>query len=91
MLYRQGFFTEKTVSFTYPTTYLVDKGGMIVAVRVGFLHWDTPEARALITALKEDEIHGSAEPGPGDEGAGQVSFHPYPWSRPRATAIPWTF
>lgn len=66
VLYRQGFFTENSIAFTYPTTYVVDKGGMIVAVRVGFLHWDTPEARALITALTGEEILESVEPGPGE-------------------------
>jgi thiol-disulfide isomerase/thioredoxin len=55
-LYDAGLFTERTVSFVYPTTYLVDKSGEILAVREGFLHWDTPEARALITALKDDEL-----------------------------------
>ncbi len=54
VLYDQGFFTETAISFTYPTTYLVGKNGEIVAVRVGFLHWDTPEARALTTALMEE-------------------------------------
>ena len=34
--------------------YVVDKSGEVVAVRVGFLRWDTPEARALIRALVED-------------------------------------
>ncbi len=54
VLYDQGLFTEKKISFVYPTTYLVSKNGEIRAVREGFLHWDTPEARALITALKDD-------------------------------------
>lgn len=53
-LYDEGWFTETTVSFTYPTTYLVSKKGDILAVRVGFLKWDTPEARALITALMDE-------------------------------------
>ena len=53
-LYDEGWFTETAVSFTYPTTYLVSKEGVILAVRVGFLKWDTPEARALIKALLDD-------------------------------------
>jgi len=32
----------------------VNKRGEMVAIREGLLHWDTPEARALITALKEE-------------------------------------
>ena len=56
MLYDEGFYTEKRIRFAYPTTYLVSKSGKILAVREGFLHWDTPEARTLITALKNDEF-----------------------------------
>ena len=52
----EGFFTEKRVTFVYPTTYLVNKSGEILAIREGFLHWDSPEARALITALMNDEF-----------------------------------
>ena len=55
-LYDEGLFTERQVSFVYPTTYVVNKSGEIIAIREGILHWDTPEARALITALKNDEI-----------------------------------
>ena len=58
VLYDGGLFTERTISFVYPTTYLVDKDGRILAVREGFLHCDTPEVRALIRALKDDEIQG---------------------------------
>ena len=56
VLYEEGFFTEKRVTFVYPTTYLVNKSGEILAFREGFLHWDSPEARALITALMNDEF-----------------------------------
>jgi thiol-disulfide isomerase/thioredoxin len=56
VLFNEGLFTEREISFIYPTTYLVGKGGEILAVREGFLNWDTPEARALITALKNDEL-----------------------------------
>jgi len=56
VLYDEGFFTETEISFVYPTTYLVSKKGEILAVREGFLHWDTPEARALITALKDGDF-----------------------------------
>ena len=55
VLYDEGLFTETHISFAYPTTYLVSKSGEILAMREGFLRWDTPEARALITALKNDE------------------------------------
>ena len=55
-LYDEGLFTERQVQFVYPTTYVVNKSGEIIAIREGFLHWDTPEARALITALKDDEL-----------------------------------
>ena len=47
VLYDEGFFTETEISFIYPTTYLVDKTGQILAFREGFMHWDTPDARAL--------------------------------------------
>jgi len=56
VLYDEGLFSETKISFTFPTTYLVNKRGEILAIREGFLHWDTPETRALITALKDDEI-----------------------------------
>jgi thiol-disulfide isomerase/thioredoxin len=56
VLFDEGLFTEREISFIFPTTYLVSKRGEILAVREGFLHWDTPEARALITALKDDEF-----------------------------------
>lgn len=56
VLYEEGLFTEREISFAYPTTYLVNKNGEILAVREGFLHWDTPEARALIAAMKEDRL-----------------------------------
>jgi thiol-disulfide isomerase/thioredoxin len=49
-----GLFTEKKISFVYPTTYLVNPEGEIVAVREGFLHWDVPEARALIRRLMDN-------------------------------------
>ena len=55
VLYDEGLFTETSISFVYPTTYVVDKKGEIVAIREGFLHWDTPEVRALIAAMKNDE------------------------------------
>ena len=56
VLYDEGLFTEKQISFVFPTTYLVSKRGDILAVREGFLEWDTTEVRALITALKNDEL-----------------------------------
>ena len=56
VLFDEGLFTERKIQFSFPTTYLVSKTGMILAVREGFLHWDTPEARALITALMDDEF-----------------------------------
>ncbi len=56
VLFNEGFFTETEISFVFPTTYLVGKNGEILAVREGFLHWDSPEARALITALMDDEF-----------------------------------
>jgi thiol-disulfide isomerase/thioredoxin len=56
VLYDEGLFTERQIQFVYPTTYVVNKNGEILAIREGFLHWDTPEARALITALKDDEV-----------------------------------
>jgi thiol-disulfide isomerase/thioredoxin len=55
-LHDGGLFTETSISFVYPTTYLVNKNGEIIALREGFLHWNTPETRALITALKNDEL-----------------------------------
>lgn len=58
VLHDEGFFTESQISFVYPTTYVVNKKGEIVALREGFMHWDTPEARALITALKDDAVSG---------------------------------
>ena len=54
VLYDEGLFTESAISFVYPTTYLVDKQGRIVAIREGFLHWNTPDARTLIEAMKDD-------------------------------------
>jgi len=56
VLYDEGLYTETQISFAYPTTYVVSKSGEILAIREGFLHWDTPEARALISALKNDEV-----------------------------------
>ena len=56
VLFNEGFFTETEISFVFPTTYLVGKNGEILAVREGVLHWDSPEARALITALMDDEF-----------------------------------
>ena len=56
VLYDEGLFTEREIPFVFPTTYLVDKSGTILAIREGFLHWDTPEARALILALMNDEL-----------------------------------
>jgi thiol-disulfide isomerase/thioredoxin len=56
VLFDAGLFTEREVSFIYPTTYLVNVRGEIVAVREGFQHWDTPEVRALIVALKDDRL-----------------------------------
>ena len=56
VLYDEGLFTERQIQFVYPTTYVVNKNGEILAIREGFLHWDTPEARALITALKGDVV-----------------------------------
>ncbi|MCZ6747295.1 MAG: hypothetical protein O7C74_08795, partial [Acidobacteria bacterium] len=65
VLFDEGFFTESTVSFIFPTTYLVGKSGEILAVREGFLHWDSREARALITALMDDEVsEGENHPNP---------------------------
>ena len=58
VLYAEGLFSEKKISFVYPTTYLVSKSGKILAIRQGFLHWDSEEARALITALMDDEFSG---------------------------------
>lgn len=75
VLYEQGLFTETTIEFVYPTTYLVGKHGEILAIREGFLSWDTPEARALIEALKNDR---SCAP-PAD--AGQVIDPPEPLIR----------
>ncbi len=62
VLYKEGYFTEKKSSFVYPTTYLVSKTGEILAVRKGFLHWDTAEARALLTALMDDEFSAGEPP-----------------------------
>jgi thiol-disulfide isomerase/thioredoxin len=56
VLFNEGLFTEREISFVYPTTYLVSKSGEVLAVREGFLHWDSFEARTLITALKDDEF-----------------------------------
>ena len=56
VLFHEGLFTEREISFVYPTTYLVGKSGEVLAVREGFLDWDTAEVRALITALKGDEF-----------------------------------
>jgi thiol-disulfide isomerase/thioredoxin len=56
VLFDEGLFTEREITFVYPTTYLVGKNGEILAIREGFLEWDTPEARALITALKNDAL-----------------------------------
>jgi len=56
VLFNEGLFTERKISFVYPTTYLVGKSGEVLAVREGFLDWDSSEARALITALKDDEF-----------------------------------
>lgn len=56
VLYNEGLFTERKIRFVYPTTYLVDKSGEILAVREGFLEWDSPEARALISALMDDKF-----------------------------------
>jgi len=61
VLYDEGLFTETEISFVYPTTYIVNKSGEILAVREGFLNWDTPEVRALITALKDDEAPTSSD------------------------------
>jgi thiol-disulfide isomerase/thioredoxin len=56
ILYDQHLFTEPEISFAFPTTYVVNKSGRILAVREGFLHWDTPETRALISAIKQDRL-----------------------------------
>ena len=65
VLHAEGLFSEKKISFVYPTTYLVSKTGEILAIRKGFLHWDTEEARALITALMDDEVsEGENHPNP---------------------------
>ena len=56
VLYNEGLFTERKITFVYPTTYLVGKSGEILAVREGFLEWDSAEARALISALKDDKF-----------------------------------
>jgi hypothetical protein len=34
-----------------PTTYIIDKRGLIVARHVGFLNWDIPEIQAAIELL----------------------------------------
>lgn len=52
-LYDAGLFTVTKISFVYPTTYLVNREGEIIALREGFLDWDVPEARALITWLMD--------------------------------------
>ncbi len=56
VLFDEGLFTDRVISFVYPTTYIVGKSGEVLAVREGFLDWDSPEARALIAALKDDEF-----------------------------------
>ena len=56
VLYEEGLYTETSIQFVYPTTYLVNKKGEIVAMHEGFLHWDIPEMRDLIEALKADRI-----------------------------------
>ena len=56
VLHEQGLSEGNIVAFSLPTTYLVGKDGAILALREGFLHWDTPEARALIAALKEAPV-----------------------------------
>jgi thiol-disulfide isomerase/thioredoxin len=56
VLYDEGLFTEKEIQFVYPTTYIVNKKGEILVIVEGFMHWDTPGVRALIAALKDDEV-----------------------------------
>ena len=56
VLFNEGLFNEREISFVFPTTYLVGKSGEVLAVREGFLDWDSCEARALITALKDDKF-----------------------------------
>jgi len=56
VLYDQGLFEEREISLVLPTTCLVNADGDILAVQEGYLNWDTPEVRSLITALKEDSI-----------------------------------
>lgn len=56
VLYNEGLFEEREVSFVLPTTYLVSTDGDILAIQEGLLNWDTPEVRSLITALKEGSI-----------------------------------
>ena len=56
VLYDQGLFEDTKVSFVLPTTYLVNANGIVLAVQEGFLNWDTPDVRALITVLKEGKI-----------------------------------
>lgn len=53
---------QRMYASDYPTTYLVSKTGEILAVRKGFLHWDTAEVRALLTALMDDEFSAGEPP-----------------------------
>jgi thiol-disulfide isomerase/thioredoxin len=56
VLHDQGLSEDNKVAFVLPTTYLVGRDGGVLAMREGFLDWDTPEARALIEALKEEIV-----------------------------------
>lgn len=55
VLFKQGFLTERPAYFAYPTTYLINRKGEMVATREGFMHWDTKEVRALLRALLAEE------------------------------------
>ena len=62
VLHEQGLSEDNKVAFVLPTTYLVGKDGGVLAMREGFLNWDTPEARALIAALKEETVQPTPVP-----------------------------
>ena len=62
VLHDQGLSEDNKVAFVLPTTYLVGKDGGILAMREGFLNWDTREARALIAALKEGTVQAVPVP-----------------------------
>lgn len=43
MLDRQGRVAMRYAVRAYPTTYLLDRDGKVIAVRTGFHEWDSPE------------------------------------------------